>query len=294
MKRWFQLIVVSLLLGGCGKPPSAPIPPEEARRVVSLAPSLTECVYAVGAGDRLVGVSSFCTYPEEATSLPRIGGYTDTNYERIYTLQPDLVVLLPEHADARARLQALDIPYLQVDTFTIHDILATLRTFGEAFGTEEMAQRVADDLEERISAIRTATQDAPKRAVLVSIGRGNDNLAQVYAAGRGTLYDEMLEIAGASNVYGGSLEYAPISRESIMRLNPETIIDLLPDLEKRGGKTAQQATHDWDFLPGVAAVKNGQVHVFTDEYVCIPGPRFILTLEQIAHAIHPECFGATP
>lgn len=287
------LASILVLLAGCGKPRTAVegLP----KRVVSLAPSLTECIYAVGAGDRLVGVTAFCNYPPEAESLPRIGGYSDTNYEQIYKLQPDLVILLPEHTDARDRLDALGIAHVTVDTFTIQDILETLETLGDIFGVQASAKAEVHRLQSRIDALHAAVRNAPERSVLVSIGRSSTGeLAYVYAAGRHTLYDDMLEKSGARNVYDGPVEYAPISRESIMRMNPEVIIDLIPDLQTSGTRTPEEARRDWDVLPDVAAVKNRQVHVLGDPYVCIPGPRFILTLENIARAIHPESFGERP
>jgi iron complex transport system substrate-binding protein len=281
------------LPAGCGPPPE-PVPvPEKIERIVSMAPSLTECLYAVGAGGRMVGATAYCNYPEEACALPRIGGYTDANYEKIYVLRPDLVVLLDEHYMAADRLDALGIPHVLLDTSTIPDIFNTLDTLGRLLDTEETATQVVADLRRRIRSIQEKTATAPRRRnVLVSIGRnmGSGELTDVYVAGRKTLYNEMLETIGAHNVYEGNLEYARISHEAIMQLAPDAIIDLIPDLESSSSMSVEDVRKEWNILEGVPAVENGQVYVFGNDYVCVPGPRFIRVLEDMARAVYPERF----
>ncbi|MEE9367604.1 MAG: helical backbone metal receptor [Pontiella sp.] len=257
-----------------------------------MAPSITECIFAIGAGDRVVGVTKFCNFPDAAVSLPKIGGYTDANYEMIYTLKPDVAIMLHEHYAAAERLGALGIPHIKVDTSTIPAIFETLRTLGTVFHTEDVAEMEIERLQQRISEIQTITKDAPKRKVLVSIGRnmGSGGLTDVYVAGILTLYNEMLELIGAENVYSGSMEYAKLSHEAIMRLDPDVIIDLIPDLETSLNLKPNEVRQEWNILKNVTAVKNGEVHVFGGDYVCIPGPRFVLTFENIARAIYPEYF----
>jgi iron complex transport system substrate-binding protein len=281
-----------LIICSCEKQEKRPPVPEKTDRIVSMAPSITECIFAIGGGKRVVGVTTFCNYPETADALPKIGGYTDANYEMIYTLKPDLAIMLHEHYAAAERLTALDIPYIKVDTSTIPAIFETLRTLGEVIHTEPAAQKEIDRLHQRITEIQSITKDAPKRKVLVSIGRnmGSGGLTDVYVAGKNTLYNEMLELIGSENVYSGSMDYARLSHEGIMRLEPDVIIDLIPDLESSRNLNLEDVRREWDILKNVTAVKNGEVHVFGGDYVCVPGPRFVLTLENIAKAVHPECF----
>ncbi len=281
-----------LLLFSCGKPPE-PLPvPEKVNRIISLAPSITECAFAIGGSDRIVGVTSFCNYPETANARPKIGGYSDVNYEMIYTLKPDLAILLPEHNAAAKRLTALGIPHIKVDTSTIPAIFETLHTLGAIFHTEQAAQTEIDRLQHRIDKIKALTQASPTRRVLISIGRnmGSGGLSDVYVAGKNTLYNEMLALIGAENVYSGSMEYARLSHEGIMRLKPDVIIDLIPDLETSRNLNLEEVRNEWNILNNVTAVKNGEVHVFGGDYVCVPGPRFVLTFENIARAVYPECF----
>ncbi|MEN7973172.1 MAG: helical backbone metal receptor [Verrucomicrobiota bacterium] len=294
MRQLFVFLVplCLFLFSGCGKQPTTLEAPENVRRVVSLAPSITECIFAAGGGDRLVGVTSYCNYPAEANALPKIGGYADANYEAIYTLKPDLVIILDEHFAAAERLAALGIPHLRVDTTAIPGILQTLETLGEVFQTRETAEETIARLKEHIAAIKEHTAGEPPRRVLVSIGRnmGTGGLSDVYVAGSQTLYNEILDQLGAQNVYTGNMEYARISFEGIMRLDPDVIIDLIPDLETAQNLNIEKVRNEWNSLANVAAVKNREVHVFGGDYVCVPGPRFALIFEDIARAVYPSCF----
>lgn len=260
-----------------------------------MAPSITECIYAIGGGDRVVGVTTECNYPADADALPKIGGYSDANYEAIYTLKPDLAIIPTEHYAAGDRLTALGIPHLRVDTSTIPTIFQTMETLGDLFQTQEAASKTIAQLKQRIDSIKARTAGEPSRRVLISIGRnmGNGGLSDVYVAGQSTLYNEMLEMLGAINVYAGKMEYARISTEGILRLQPDVIIDLIPDLETASNVNMEEVRNEWNILKNVAAVKKGEVHVFGGDYVCVPGPRFVLTFENIARAVYPACFNDT-
>ncbi len=280
------------LLSGCGNAPE-PLPvPDNPKRVVSLAPSITECLFAIGAGERVVGVTSFCNYPEEAKTRQKIGGYTDANYELIYSMKPDVVFLLDEHSAAAERLREIGIPHVRLDTATIPSIFKTIETLGHILHQEEGSEKIRADLNGRIETVKSKIAGAPKRRVLISIGRnmGSGGLSDVYVAGKNTHYDEMLEMIGAENVYSGSLDYARMSHEAIMQLAPDVIIDLIPDLKTSVKMTPEEVKKEWDVLKNVPAVKNGQVCVLGDSYVCIPGPRFVLVFEDIARAVYPEVF----
>ena len=294
--RRISMLLPIALLTACGKP-AEPLPmPKHVNRIVSMAPSLTECLFAIGAGDRVVGDTTFCTYPPEAAELPKIGGYTDANYEKLYTLKPDMVVLLDEHVAAVERLRALGIPCARLDTSTMPSILNTLQTLGNLLDEQEKSQAIVAEIQERMSEIRKRTAHAPQRRVLISIGRnmGTGTLSDIYVVGRNTLYHEMLETIGAENVYTGSLEYAHMSQEGIMRLAPDVVIDLIPDLGTSVQMTVEEVRAQWNALENIPAVKSGQVYVCDDDYVCVPGPRFILVFEDIARAVYPECFEEKP
>jgi iron complex transport system substrate-binding protein len=265
-------------------------------RIVSMAPSLTECLFALGAGDRLTGVTSFCNHPAEARNLPRIGGYTDANYERIYSLQPDLVLLLDEHFSAAGRLDELGIPYIRFDTSSIPAIFRTIETLGRILDEKQAAATLTSQLRQRMEAVMSKPGDAPGQRVLVSIGRnmGTGGLSDVYVAGPGTLYHEMLEAIGAENVYTGKLPYAKLSHEAILRLAPDVVIDLIPDLDTSTTMSTEAVRAEWNVFGDLPAVVNRRVHVFGGDYVCVPGPRFVEVLEDIAYAVYPNRLREAP
>ncbi|MEO0508771.1 MAG: helical backbone metal receptor [Verrucomicrobiota bacterium] len=291
MKHAALFFLFGLLLSACSPDVQKTIP-KNPQRIVSLAPSITECIHGAGATDRLVGVTRYCDYPGSISGLPRIGGMTDTNFEAVYKLKPDLIIVQEEHNASAERLDSLGIPYLIINTSTIPDIFESLRLLGGVFQTEAAAEATIRRLERRMAEIAEITKDAPKRKVLISVGRnmGTGGLSDVYVAGRTTLYNEMLELIGAENVYSGNLKYARLSSEGILRLEPDVVIDLIPDLEKSVKMSARQVQSEWDDLVAIPAVQNGEVYVFGDDYVCVPGPRFILVLDDIARVVHPGLF----
>ena len=265
-------------------------------RIVSLSPGITETLFALGAGDRVVGVTRFCRYPPEARQKADVGGFLDPNYEAIVALKPDIVILLAVQEDVVRYLRELRIPYATVRNERIRDILDAVVTVGKVSGAEARARELVDDISGRMEKIARKTEKAGRPRVLVSIGRspGSGSLDEVYAAGRNTFYDELIACAGGANAYKGfDIPYPALSAEGLMALNPAIVIDLVPDLDKRG-LTEADVRRDWEKLTGIDAVKNGRVHVISADYAVIPGPRFILFLEDLARIFHPELFGEAP
>jgi len=259
------------------------------RRIVSLAPSVTESLFVLGLGDRVVGVTRFCDYPPDARSKTKVGGYFDPNYEIILSLKPDLVIMLPEHEEQKRQTDRLGIPTLVLNQETVEGILDSITTIGRICGVEEKAATTVRALRERVQRVRSKTKDLPRMRVIVSIGRniGPGALMSVYLAGRKGFYDEMIELAGGTNAYEGAAAFPVFSEEGIVRLNPDVVIDVVPDLEEHGWEPAV-VRKEWEAVPRVNAVRNGRIYVFGQDYVAVPGPRFILILEEMARLIHPE------
>jgi iron complex transport system substrate-binding protein len=260
-----------------------------ARRIVSLVPSATEVVFALGAGDRVVGVSSFCNYPPEARALPRLGGLYDPNYEAIVGLGPDLVLVVPSQEKAKTDLADLGVPCLAVNQADVPGILGSIRTIGAACGLEERAAALVEELAARMRAITRATAQLPRPRVLVCVGRpvGSGALEELYVAGPRSFYDELITRAGGINVVSDTaVEYPVLSKEALVVLDPDVILDMLPDLPERG-VSPQHAIAEWDELALLRAVKTRRVHVVTAPDAVIPGPRFIANLERVASLLHP-------
>ena len=281
----------SLIFAGCS-PPSASHTPAVGppQRIVSLSPAITEILFAVGCGDRVVGVTSFCKYPPAAALLPKVGGFYDTNYELVFSLQPDLVLHTIEHDAAAQNLQTLHLAHQALSCLTLPDIMASIRRTGALCHATAAADAVVDGIQTRMKTIRSRIPaDAPAPSVLITIGRDpNDgDLGSVFLAGPSTIYGEMLQLLGARNVYQGQLAYAQIGREGIVRMNPDVIIDLAPDLNADDLDAQARLRADWEELPSVTAVKQRRINVLTGDYVCIPGPRIAQTMADIALAIYP-------
>lgn len=263
--------------------------PVVCHRIVSMAPNITETLYALGCGDLVVGVTSFCNYPAEASRKPRVGGYFDPNYEAIMRLKPDMVLVLPEHESVRKYLDGIGIPYKTVHNRTVNEILETITEIGTLCGVQGRADSLRAEIETYISGIKTATADTPRLRALVSIGRqmGTGTLEDVYVAGKNTIYDELLNIAGGANAYSGvDIPYPELSVEGILQLDPDVIFDLATGLEP-GIVDTDTLVKDWNAAHGTSAVDKGLVHVIDEDYATIPGPRIILLLGDFAEYLHP-------
>ncbi len=261
-----------LLLASCGKPAKPAVLDHAPEHIISLAPNITETIYALGLGDKLVGVTSYCRYPEAARALPKIGGFGQFNYEAIVTLRPDLVILHKEYDIEKERLASLGIPILETGSYFIADILETIQRIGDACGTKEQANELIQHLQTRIDALRTAPASRPN--VLLTFGSGDTGT--IHAFGSKCLHTELIEIAGGRNGIEGHLPFVTLSREAVLRLNPDIIIELSEHLEgTRYGK----------IFSAVNAVKKGKVYVLSNDYTRIPGPRFIQTLDDFSKII---------
>ncbi len=259
------------------------------RRIVSLAPSITEMLFTLGLGDRVIGVTRFCEYPPQALRIKKMGGFYDPNYEAIIAARPDLVILSVEQHNTGKYLAAAGLNILEVNHSTISGILDSLRDIGAACGAQRQALDAVTALNQRMDFIRNKTRGLPRLSVLISIARslGSESLSNIYIAGKDGFYDEMITLAGGRNAYQGRMKYPSVSREGILKLNPEVIIDLVPETAGQDWKN-EAILKGWRQFPEVDAVRNGRVHVFRQGFMVIPGPRFILTVEELAGVIHPE------
>ncbi len=264
---------------------------KKGQRIVSLAPSITEILFALNLGPQVVGDTKFCDYPPAAENKSKIGGYYDVNYEAIVALEPDVVILLEEHSKARRHLKKLDINTLQVNNQTVNGILDTITTIGKRCDRTQKAKELVTNLRRRMKNIREKTAGRRKPKALVCIGRnmGTQGLKDVYVAGRDGFYSRLVQLAGGKNAYSGTkVAFPKISQEGLLTLNPEVILDMAADLKESDNVTKADVVREWQKLEEIKAVKNDRVHVLTADYVTVPGPRFIHLLEKMARALHPE------
>ncbi len=260
------------------------------QRIISLSPNITEILFALGLGEKVVGVTRFCNYPPEAQLKPRVGGYLDPNYEAILRLKPDVVILISEFQQIRTSLSELGINYLTVSNKTVSDIRSSIIHLGTVLGAELQAEKILANIQLRLDRIEKGTKGSKRPKVMIVIERtlGSGAIEDVYVAGRNTFYDELIQMAGGINAFvDEKIAYPILSAEGIIHLNPEFIIDLVPQLEQTGLNIAQ-LEKDWVSLSQINAVKNQHVHILSQDYDVIPGPRFIFFLEDLTRIIHPE------
>lgn len=259
-------------------------------RIVSLAPSITEVIYALGLEERLVGVTNFCNYPPAAQSKPKVGGIIDTNYEAILQLEADLVILYPVHRDAQERLKELGQRTLTVDCRTLDGILESISLIGKTCQVSDRSDALLAEIHAKMNEVRARTAGLDRPTVLISAGRSKegDAVDEVYAAGRGQWYDDLIAIAGGENVFTEEgLPFPTVTGEGLVRLNPEVIIEMAP-ADANGTRSPEKIASQWDVLPEISAVRNRRVYVLDGDYTTIPGPRFIQTVEDLARVLHPE------
>jgi iron complex transport system substrate-binding protein len=269
---------------------TAAVVPGDYRRIVSMAPSITETLYALGLSDRLVGVSRFCNYPPEVQRLQKVGGFLDPNFEAIVSLKPDLVLMLEEHERSLPGFQKLGLKTTVVCHKNIDGIIDSLRTIAGVCGVAERGRQAAEDIQSRLERIRKKTALSKRPRVMVAIDRiqGGGGLVDVYIAGSDGFFDKMVELAGGENVYRhGSLSFPVVSAEGILRMNPDVIVDLVSGLDETH-VPSERVVADWQGLAGVEAVKQRRVYAFDRDYSSVPGPRFIRFVEDLARLLHPE------
>ncbi len=253
-------------------------------RVVSLAPSLTEIVFALGRGDWLVGVTDFCDYPPEARSKPKIGGSMTPDLERVVGLRPDLVLATAEGnpRDTVAQLTRLRIPVFAVKPDGYAGVLASLEAVGRAVQAEAAATTLVRDIQRRMAAVANAVADRPHPRVLYLVWTD-----PLIAAGPLTYIHDLIEMAGGANVVRErSVPYPRLGWEEIVRAAPEVIL-VASHREGSDHRPVGQAWKEWQSVP---AVRTGRVLAVPGDTIHRPGPRVVEGVERLARAIHPEAF----
>jgi iron complex transport system substrate-binding protein len=260
------------------------------RRIVSLIPATTEMLFAMGAGDRVVGVSNYDQFPAAVENLPRVGGLLDPSVETLLALKPDLVVVYDTQAELKRQLERAGVPMYRYSHRGLADITETIRTLGERVGMKAGAEAAARRIEQQLAAVAARVTGRPKPRTLLVFGREQGSLRQINAsAGYGFLHD-VLEIAGGADILND------LKRQSVM-MSTEMVLARAPDvvIELHYGESLKRAQIDqerrvWNTLPSVPAVKNNRVYLLTGNEFVVPGPRIVLAAERFARTLHPKAF----
>ena len=263
---------------------------EPPQRIVSLVPSVTEMLFAIGAGSRVVGVSSYDEFPPEVTRIQKVGGLFDPSIERILSLKPDLVVLYQSQLELKQRLARAAIPYHSYEHQGLADITTTLRSVGARIDSSARADALASDMERAIAAVRMSLAKVTHPRTLLVFEREPSSLRNIEASGGYGFLHDMVEAAGGTNVFADiKRQSVTASTEMILARRPEIIIELRYGASARADIARQMEA--WNSLASVPAVRNRRVYALIGDQFVVPGPRVVEAIRQMARTIHPEVEG---
>jgi iron complex transport system substrate-binding protein len=260
------------------------------RRIVSTAPSITEALFALGLGSQVVGVSRFCDFPPEVQKLPKVGTYIKPDPEAIARLAPDLVILQGDPTELTNRLDALHIAFVEVPHGTLNDVFTGIEIIARASGSPDLAAPLVGKIKSGLDAIQTKAKALPSPRVIVIANRRQGMLADLVAIGPDNYVNQILEIAGGINALAkpGLPQYPHISLETVLRENPDVIIDLSGSQQTEAARQAARAAilSLWQQNGELSAVRKGHVYVGTSNALLVPGPRTVEAAQKLFDYIH--------
>jgi iron complex transport system substrate-binding protein len=270
-----------LLVDQTGRTISVPANPQ---RVVSLAPSITEIVFALDQGRRLKGATRFSDYPPEARALPKVGSYIHLDLEKIVALDPDLCIAVKDGnpKEVVTRLEGLGIPVYAVDPRDLASVMATILEIGRLLNVTGQAERIVQDMQRRIARVRQKVDGIENRPrVFFQIG-----ISPIVSVGTHTLIHEIIVAAGGTNAAAGPVTYPRYSREQVLVLAPDILI--ITSMARQA--VFEEVKAAWQKWPDLPAVKSGRIHLVDSDLFDRPSPRLVEGLERLARLIHPRLF----
>lgn len=259
------------------------------QRIVSLSPSVTEILYGIGAWSQVIAVSQYCTYPDDVKNKPRVNGWDKTNLEQVMALKPDFVIGVDaQEPFLRDKLNGLGVRSLFVKSVTLAEVFASIGEIGRATGHEKEATDLSAKTKGEIEAVRKAVADRPHPRVLCVVDRVPGTIRDLYTATHGSYLDELISIAGGDSIAPeADRGYGKITKEAVLTLNPEVVIDMVQGSK---GKFGEDPVAVWGELGEINAVRDKRIYSFTDPSVIHPSQFVGHTAELFARALHPESF----
>jgi len=263
------------------------------QRIVSTTPSITELLFALGLGPKVVGVTNYCRYPEEARKLPKIGTYIQPDMERIAALLPDLVVIQKNPIQLQARLQRLGLRVLELEYDSVEQTYAAITQLAQAGGVAERGVALNTRLRGGLAAVRKQTAGRERRSMVFIIGRNPGAVDGLIAVGRRSYLTELMEIAGGKNVFADTVApYPKIALEELLARNPYAIVDMgdMANTEGVGERQRNAVVALWKRHGALEAVRGGRVFAVASDIFVVPGPRMLDAARAFARMLHPEVF----
>jgi iron complex transport system substrate-binding protein len=260
--------------------------PAEPRRIVSLAPNITEILFALELEARIVGATSYCNYPERAKRIPRVGGFTDVSLETIVSLAPDLVLATADgnRKETVEQIERMGLPVYVVNPKNLEGILATMRRIGRITGSGERARTLTSRFARRVETVSKRVAGRPRPTVFFQVG-----LDPIVTVGRNTFIDELVGIAGGASISSGDrTRYPRYSVEEVLARKPDIIV--ISTMER--AKDPSAVAEIWRRWREIPAVANGRIHPLDPDLIARPSPRIIDALEILARMFHPDAYGS--
>jgi iron complex transport system substrate-binding protein len=258
--------------------------PSLPQRIVSLAPSITETLYSLNLGERIVGVTEFSNYPDEARRKPKVGSYINLNIEKIISLKPDLIIAIADgnKKESVGTLERLGYSVYAINPRCVKDVFRTIVNIGKITGCVDRANKLIKELKSRINYIKSRTRGIERPRVFFQIG-----INPVVTVGKDTFHNDLIKMAGGLNISGNEkAKYPRYSIEEILLNTPDIII--ISSMDRGGGFDRKK--REWMKWKSIPAVKNGRIYVIDSDLVDHPSPRIIDGLEELSRLIHPELF----
>lgn len=262
--------------------------PDDPKRIIALAPSITEIIFALGQQDRLKGTTQFSNYPAEAAKLPKVGSYVRLDLERIVALNPDLCIAIKDGNPKGIidRLQSLNIPVFAVNPRNLESMIQTIQKIGSLLNASQKANTLVKDMRSRIQKVDALVSRIDRRPrVFIQIG-----ISPIISAGTNTFIHELIVRAGGINVAAGNRAYPHFSREQVLALAPDVLI--ITSMARSGA--FEKAKADWNRLSHMPAVREKRIYTVNSDVFDRPSPRLLDALEILTRLLHPKLFKEGP
>lgn len=262
--------------------------PDDPKRIIALAPSITEIIFALGQQDRLKGTTQFSNYPAEAAKLPKVGSYVRLDLERIVALNPDLCIAIKDGNPKGIidRLQSLNIPVFAVNPRNLESMMQTIQKIGSILNASQKANTLVKDMRSRIQQVDALVSRIDRQPrVFIQIG-----ISPIISAGTNTFIHELIVRAGGINVAAGNRAYPHFSREQVLALAPDVLI--ITSMARSGA--FEKAKADWNRLSHMPAVREKRIYTVNSDVFDRPSPRLLDALEILTRLLHPKLFKEGP
>lgn len=269
-------------------------------RIISLTPVGTEILFALGRGDKIIGVTDFCDYPAEAAQKPKMGDFAAVNFEAVMSMRADLLLLQDMHMQFTPQLDKLKIPYLVMKQNSIDEICSSIVRLGEVCSAQGKAAKLVSDIRADVDLVRSKVKGLHRPKVILCVSRelSEYQINSFYVASNNNFYGEMIALAGGENaIKEKKTAYPQVSLEGLMKIDPNVIIDLVGEKTFYHSKdnidvetifNNKYLRGQWERSAKVDAVKNGRIYIMQGTVYLRPGARSGKILKAFAKAIHPE------